>query len=183
MYLKHLSIGDQTFRKITDGIFYRVRQFWQAVNIEKLPQTAVLQINTQLTSAEQEFFYLLPISDQWHSYRVMKTVQSKTDEPVMLTAALLHDVGKAKSPLSVWDRSFIVMIEQLMPKRAAGWGDGGEGWKRPFTVKTHHPNWGAEMAVKANSETAVIELIRRHQSPPAANDLQLHLLQWADNQN
>ncbi len=165
------------------GILYRVRQFWQAITIKELPQTAVSQINTHLSPAEQGIFYQLPISDQWHSYQVMNTIQSQTDDPIMLTAALLHDVGKAKSPLSVWDRSFIVMMERLMPKKTAVWGDDGVGWKRPFSVKAHHPDWGAKMAAATDSDPAVIDLIRRHQSPPAANDNQLRLLQWADDQN
>ncbi len=165
------------------GILYRARQFWQAIRIKELSQTAVSQINDQLTIAEQAIFQQLPISDQWHSYKVMKTVQSKTDDPIMLTAALLHDVGKAKSPLSVWDRSFIVLIERLLPQQTAVWGEDGIGWKRPFAVKTHHPRWGAEMAAAAHSDPAVRSLIRRHQSPAATTDTQLCLLQWADDQH
>ena len=167
------------------GVRYRARQFWQAVRIKELSQTAVSTINAQLTTAEQAIFYQLPISDQWHSYKVMQTLQAAgVMDSTLQTAALLHDVGKAKSPLSVWDRSFIVVMKRLLPQQTAVWGEEGKmGWKRPFVVRTHHPAWGAEMAAAANSSPAVIDLIARHQSPPAANDEQLRLLQWADDQN
>lgn len=167
------------------GIFYRAQQFWQAIRIKKLPETAVFTINAHLTTAEQAIFYQLPISDQWHSYKVLQTVQSVgAMDSALQTAALLHDVGKARSPLSVWDRSFIVVMKRLLPKQTAVWGDGNVvGWKRPFIVRTHHPAWGAEMATAANSDPIAVDLIARHQSPPHANDEQLRLLQWADDQN
>jgi len=167
------------------GIFYRAQQFWQAIRIKELPQTAVSDINTQLTPAEQAIFYKLPISDQWHSYKVLQTLQSAgAMDSALQTAALLHDVGKAQSPLSVWDRSFIVVMKRLLPEKTAVWGEGeAMGWKRPFVVRENHPAWGAKMATTANSNPAAIDLIARHQSPPAANDEQLRLLQWADDQN
>ena len=105
-------------------------------------------------------------------------------DSALQTAALLHDVGKAQSPLSVWDRSFIVVMKRLLPEKTAVWGEGeAMGWKRPFVVRENHPAWGAKMATTANSNPAAIDLIARHQSPPAANDEQLRLLQWADDQN
>jgi len=167
------------------GIFYRAQQFWQAIRIKNLPETAVSDINSHLTTAEQAIFYQLPISDQWHSYKVLQTLHSAgATEQSLQTAALLHDVGKARSPLSVWDRSFIVVMKRLLPKQTAVWGDGdGMGWKRPFVVRAHHPAWGAEMATTANSNPIVIDLINRHQSMPDVNDKQLRLLQWADDQN
>ncbi len=167
------------------GIFYRAQQFWQAIRIKELPQTVVSDINTQLTPAEQAIFYKLPISDQWHSYKVLQTLQSAgAMDSALQTAALLHDVGKAQSPLSVWDRSFIVVMKRLLPEKTAVWGEGeAMGWKRPFVVRENHPAWGAKMATAANSNPAAIDLIARHQSPPAANDEQLRLLQWADDQN
>jgi hypothetical protein len=109
--------------------------------------------------------------------------------PDLLTAALIHDVGKTRHPLSIWQRSLIVLATVFMPGKVAAWGQGdGDGWQRPFVVKVQHPAWGAEMARQAGSRPLAIELIHRHQDPLPETavteaDRLLHLLQWADDQN
>ncbi len=129
-------------------------------------------------------------SDQWHSYRVMKTLQAANHiHPDLLTAALLHDVGKTRAPLSVWERSWVVLGQVIWPEKTAVWGqDAPLGWKRPFVVKAQHPAWGADMAAAAGSSELALALIRRHQdevleTAVSETDHLLRQLQWADNQN
>jgi putative nucleotidyltransferase with HDIG domain len=105
-----------------------------------------------------------------------------------LAAALLHDIGKTRYPLSVWDRILIVVGGALFPGRASAWGNGSlDGWRRPFVVRAHHPAWGAEMAAAAGSRGRVVELIRRHQDELVQeredDDRLLARLQWADDQS
>ena len=120
----------------------------------------------------------------------MKTLQAANHiHPDLLTAALLHDVGKTRVPLSVWERSWVVVGQVIWPKKTAVWGqDAPLGWKRPFVVKAQHPAWGADMAAAAGSSELAVGLIRRHQDnvPETAvseMDRLLRHLQWADNQN
>ena len=148
------------------------------------------EVSAQLTPAEMTLFQHFSNSDQWHSYRVMKTLQAANHiHPDLLTAALLHDVGKTRAPLSVWERSWVVLGQVIWPKKTAVWGqDAPLGWKRPFVVKAQHPAWGADMAAAAGSSELAIGLIRRHQDnvPETAVSEMDHLLrhlQWADNQN
>jgi hypothetical protein len=172
------------------GIFYRVGQFWQMWRARPLPDDAREAITAVLTPAEMALFDQFSLSDQQHSCRVMHLLTTAGHtQPDLLTAALLHDVGKTRAPLSIWERSLIVLAQAFLPARVTAWGQGDAGgWQRPFVVKAQHPAWGADMARAAGSSLLAIELIRRHQDPLPETavteaDQLLRLLQWADDQS
>jgi hypothetical protein len=171
-------------------IFYRVRQFRQAVSAPALTEMELAEIRAILAENEFSLFLRFDRGEQWHSYRVMCTLrEAGYTQPELGQAALLHDVGKTRSPLSVWDRSLVVLLEKVLPEKTAVWGkQSAQGWKRPFVVKAQHPEWGAQMAEAAGSSALVVNLIRRHQDALAEMDTSeedklLRLLQWADDQN
>ena len=169
---------------------YRFQQFQKNLLAGPLPAHVWNLITAVLTPSQQQLFRQFTLSDQWHSYRVATMLQEAghTDHD-LLVAALLHDVGKTKVPLSVFERSLIVLAQWLLPKRVGEWGVGEPvGWKRPFVVKMQHPEWSAQMAKQAGSSTSLaISLIRRHQDPlseiNSEEDRLLQLLQWADDRN
>ncbi len=171
-------------------LFYRVRQFKQAVAAPALNETELAEIQAILSDAEFELFFRFDRGEQWHSYQVMRTLrEAGHDEPELLQAALLHDVGKTRSPLTVWNRSLIVVVKKVLPGKTAVWGKNNtDGWQRPFVVKAQHPEWGAQMAEAAGSSALVVALIRRHQddlpeTDGVEEDKLLRLLQWADDQH
>jgi hypothetical protein len=173
------------------GARYRIQQFWQIVTARPLTPEAWTAVTHILPAPEQrQLFQTLSLSDQWHSLRVMQTLQAAgQDHPDLLTAALLHDVGKTKLPLTLWDRTLIILVSAFWPQKAASWGEGdGRDWRRPFVVKTRHPEWSAEMAAAAGCSPLSVSLMRRHQDklPETAvtpEDELLRQLQWADDQN
>ena len=169
---------------------YRIRQFWWNITAEPLPEQLQQEIRNVLSPAESELFGRFQPTDQWHAYRVYRSLQDAGHhQPDLLAAALLHDVGKTKVHLSVWDRTITVIADRLMPQKASGCGQGDlQSWKRPFVVRSCHAQWGAEMAQSARSSALTINLIRRHQDPlpqlpQSAEDERLRLLQWADDLN
>jgi hypothetical protein len=169
---------------------YRLWQFWQIVTAVPLEPSAQKEIATILSASEKQLFHQFSLNDQWHSYRVMKMLrEAGHEQQPLLVAALLHDVGKTRHPLNIWERSLIVLASKLLPKQTAVWGQGeAVGWKRPFVVKAQHPAWSGEMATEAGSHPVAIRLIQRHQDVILAEDSReeaelLRLLQWADNQN
>lgn len=172
------------------GIGYRLGQFWRNMTAAPLPPEALEVVTAVLTTEELALFHRFSLSDQQHSYRVLCTLQvaGQTD-PSLLTAALLHDVGKSRISLKVWERSLAVLLEMMLPQRVKVWGQGkARGWQRPFVVKTQHPAWGAEMVAAAGGDPLAVALIRRHQdelgeTADSPEDQLLRLLQWADNQN
>jgi hypothetical protein len=171
------------------GLSYRLRQLRDNLTAEPLPADARAEIATVLSPSEQALFGRFTYADQWHSYRVLRMLrEAGYNHPDLLAAALLHDIGKTRCPLSAWDRTVIVVGEALFPGRAERWGHGSlDSWRRPFVARACHPAWGAEMAAEAGSRPGVVDLIRRHQVPldgiEDENDKLLTGLQWADDQN
>ena len=161
---------------------------------EPLPPAISQEIATVLSEREWVLFRRYSPEDQWHSYRVFCTLKAAGHtQPDLLAAALLHDVGKTRLPLTGWERSLIVLAEFLLPEQAAAWGQGqARGWRRPFVVRARHPAWGADMARIAGSRPLTVLLIYYHQDTLASADVAemsaaevqlLRYLQWADDQN
>ena len=170
-------------------MWYRIWQFWQIVRARPLTEEATIEIQQILTAAQFELFQQFDWNDQWHSYRVMEMLQTAGhNDPDLLVAALLHDVGKTKVKISIWHRSLIVLAYALSSDTIDNWGQGeAVGWKRPFVVKAKHPDWGADMVEVAGATPQALSLIRRHQdclqTAVTEEDELLLLLQWADDQN
>lgn len=171
-------------------IRYRLWQFGQELWPRPLPPSAWDEIAAVLTPAEMVLFRRYTVSDQTHCYRVMVMLRdSGESDPILLAAALLHDIGKTRVRLSIWDRVLVVVGPVLLASRVAAWGEGEPlGWRKAFVVKAQHAAWGAEMARIVHSHPDVVALIGRHQDnvpvqATAVEDDLLRRLQWADDQN
>jgi hypothetical protein len=170
---------------------YRLGQFWHELRAGALTEGAWTEVRDVLSLAELALFRRFDDSDRWHAVYVLRTLrEAGHTQPDLLTAALLHDVGKTRVSLNVWERSLIVLVGALAPRRAAAWGAPADGpvvrggWRKPFIVKVRHPAWGAEMAAAAGTTPRAVALIRHHQDHPATlSDPLLPLLQWADDLN
>ena len=103
-------------------------------------------------------------AEQVHAYQIFKHLETAGQAtPDLLTAALLHDVGKILVPLSIFDRVVIVLGNHLFRKAARRWAEGTpQGWRLPFVVAEHHAGWGADLASQAGAPALTVELIRRH---------------------
>ena len=166
---------------------YRVRQFWQALGAGPLPEDGWIEIRSLLSPAELELYERQSRGDRHHAYRVMCTLQAAGyDDPDLLAAALLHDVGKSFANAYWWDRPLVVLVQAIAPRISANLAKGDVGsWKRPFVVRERHADWGADAARTAGSSPATVVLIRRHQSRfrEGASERENRLLarlQWAD---
>ena len=134
-------------------------------------------------------FTQLQASEQNHSLRVLREIQNRGEaNPDLLVAALLHDIGKIRYPLRLWERVFIVLGKKFFPRRVKVWGQAKpRGWVRPFVVAAQHPLWGGDLALEVDTAPQAVSLIRRHQDKRhqrASDKIEDHLLsvlQNADN--
>ncbi len=149
---------------------YRSRQFWNALfsPSKRVPSEALLP---HLRSAQIVLFRRMQPAEQVHAYQIFKRLEAAGQTtPDLLTAALLHDVGKILVPLSIFDRIVIVLGKHLFRKVARRWAEGTpHGWRLPFVVAEHHAGWGADLAGQAGATPLTMELIRRHHDTPIPN--------------
>jgi hypothetical protein len=183
-------------------IFYRTRQFWQALGASLSPEDLDL-VHEVLAPSQRRLFEQLQMSERVHSIKVLRALLDRgEDHPDLLLAALLHDVGKSRFPLNLLDRILIVLGKAFFPQRAKRWGSEPVSdlkslrsydrpgllvetflkiWRRPFIIAERHPAWGAEMAARSGASPLAVALIRRHQDEldpgPGSNPgIEQHLL-------
>jgi putative nucleotidyltransferase with HDIG domain len=147
---------------------YRVRQFWHALTATPDPDE-LAQARRMLSPSLMALFRRMKASEQAHSLSIFCQLRDRNGiHEDLLVAALLHDVGKSRFPLRLWERVLIVLGKSFTPERVKTWGSGEpRGWKRAFVVAEQHAVWGAEMAAEAGASPMVVSIIRRHQEPLA----------------
>jgi hypothetical protein len=142
-----------------------------------------------LTPEELALFRRMRRSEQLHSLNVLQCAHAE-QSAVLAQAALLHDVGKSRYPLRIWQRTLPVLIgavsQQLV--RQLSDRDPRPVWSRGFVVAAHHAEWGAELLAAVGAPDDVVWLVRHHGDDPATwEDHPLYpllvQLQAADDQN
>lgn len=176
-------------------MLYRFQQFWLAVSSR--PTTDDLQQAAQILGARlYAVFCQMQPGEQAHSLQVMRRVQqqNQTDRG-LLAAALLHDCGKSRRPLRLWERVWIVLVKTGLPTQAKAWGrqpytriNDLPFWQQPLIVAEQHAAWGAEMAANAGAAELTVRLIGCHQDklPSQLTPMEtnfLSVLQNADNES
>jgi hypothetical protein len=121
-------------------------------------------------------FKQMQTSEQLHSIRVLRTVLAQeADTPSDLAiAALMHDCGKARYPLSLYGKTISVLAQNLAPAfyDYANTHDAAQTrWARPFIVRRQHAAWGAAILQQAGASQRAVWLVAHHQEVVA---------QWMD---
>lgn len=144
----------------------RVRQTLQFVTSWARPVLDE-QAKKYLTLAEYNLYMKMHRSERQHHLRVLNDLlQSGHQNPSLLKAALLHDVGKTRFRFGLFQRVLVVVVKSVFPAWFELWGQAEPvGWKQPFVVSARHPEWSAEMGEAVHMEALAVELIRRHQAP------------------
>lgn len=171
-------------------LFYRVRQFWWALTARIREEDRVL-VTRILPPEAQALFWRMAPGDQRHSLAVLRTLLAWGEtHPALLRAALLHDVGKAATPLTPWERALIVLGEAMGARPAGLRWPLLRCWVERARRYQAHPEIGAAWALEAGCDPLTVALIRRHQEvlgpPGPAEDLETRLLrrlQQADRMN
>lgn len=126
-----------------------------------------------LTEQQMALFRQMPTVEQLHSLNVLRTVLAQSSAahlpvpPELAVAALLHDVGKSRYPLAVWQKTLAVLARAFAPAtftRLSRTGNPRRPFERPFVVYVHHPAWSAEMLAHTDASPDAVWLVAHHQS-------------------
>jgi hypothetical protein len=157
-------------------LLYRTRQFWHYLSAS--PASNDLDsIKEYLPLHLYSLFLDLSNEEQAHSINILtKLLENGEENPELLRAALLHDVGKSRFPLRMWERVFIVIAKSSFSEGVKTCGKNNPlapspgiwnrliwSLKKPFMVAEMHPEWGAKMVSDAGGSPLLVSLIRRHQ--------------------
>jgi putative nucleotidyltransferase with HDIG domain len=145
-------------------IIYRSRQFWRAIIARPDPDD-IARAHAILPPELMALFLRMHPSEQAHCMWIFRQLIERGEmNEDLLMAALLHDVGKSRHPLNLWERVVVVLGRAFFPERVKDWGQAeARGWRRPFVVAEQHASWGAEMVSRAGASPMMVSLIRRHQ--------------------
>jgi putative nucleotidyltransferase with HDIG domain len=114
-------------------------------------------------------------AEQAHSLAVLRALRRQGHaDPDLMAAALLHDVGKTRVPLRLFDRVLVVLGHSLLPAAARAWSTRApSGWRRPWVAAAQHASWGAEMVSHAGGSARLQAMIRRHHETPLSRTTEI----------
>ncbi len=119
---------------------------------------------------DQQFalFCQMPHSEQLHSMNVLYSILGQGTVPNDLAvAALMHDVGKSRYRLAIWQKTLVVLIRAFSPQLQQQLSQGDEKvfWQRPFVVAVQHPIWSRQLMAVTQASQCVLWLIEHHADP------------------
>lgn len=159
---------------------YRVGQFRSYWRPRPLGPRELAGMRRVLPPPLEALFWRQTPGERAHALRVMQRAEAsgvQAGRRELLQAALLHDVGKTRAPLSLLARVVVVLAGRFWPGLLAR-----SNW-RPFVTARLHAEWGAELCAEAGAPPLTVALVRRHQSPAGPGDTLLAALQMADDDN
>jgi len=128
---------------------HRVGQFVAHVRARVDPEEEAMA-RRLLPTAAAALFVSMPVADRRHGLDVAeRLVANGVDDPDVLAAALLHDVGKGRR-VRLWHRVTGVLLEAVAPRvldRLAS--PNPRSWRYPFHLYVHHAAISAELATAA----------------------------------
>lgn len=130
--------------------------------------------------------------EQLHSLNVLRDVlaQEAHTPHDLAVAALLHDVGKSRYPMRVWQKTLAVLCRKFAPATYQRWseGDPHDSIARACVVAEHHPAWSRDLVAPTGASERALWLIGHHADPlddwqEHPHALLLRRLQRADDAN
>lgn len=157
-------------------LLYRFRQFWFAMSA-KMTEEDRAYARRYLDIKESAFFFGLPEYEQKHAVvvaqKMQKIAQSRRDlnERLLIRLGLLHDIGKAATRLSIFDKSLLVILQHFFRPlydhlASKGVSDRSFFLYRKFYVHKNHGRIGSEMLKRIGADIELSARILEHDEHP-----------------
>ena len=154
---------------------HRAKRFFRSVVPRSPSEESTRWALGHLEPSEQELFTRMSAADRAHSIAVARAVEANLvrvglapgDEGArwIMTAALLHDVGKSVPGLGVYGRVVATLCKAVGGESMAGaWAQRG-GITRRVGLYLQYPQLGADLLAVAGSEPLVVSWAAEHHEP------------------
>jgi hypothetical protein len=168
-------------------LVYRLGQVRQQLGfVTPLSTRERQEVAEYLPSAALRLFASMSPADQRHSLRVCRGLQARgQNDPELLAAALLHDVGKAAGRVPFWTRPVIVLGKRCAPRflrRLTAYPVEGRrlpNWRQALSYAWWHAEVGADLAAETGLSERAVHYIRMHHRPDSPELAELHLVDEA----
>ncbi len=168
-------------------VAYRLGQVYQQLGpVLPLSEREKAEVAEMLPPDALGLFASMSPADQRHSLRVYQGLQARGwRDGDILTAALLHDVGKAEGRVPFWTRPVIVLGKRLAPRLLTRLTTypvekaSLSRWRRGLSYAWWHAEVGADLAAGAGLSERAVRYIRMHHRPDSPELVALHLVDEA----
>ncbi len=161
-----------------------VRRFVTSVRGRSPDEADERWARSLLTDAEIGLWGRMSPTDRAHAVEVARRTAAQLDEPTVLAAALLHDVGKVEADAGVAVRVVATVLDPLISARRAARLAERSGPVAAVGRQLGYPARGAALLADAGSARLVIQWAAEHHLPKqrwtVAADVG-EILQGADN--
>lgn len=148
------------------GPIHLVRRFLGSLSPVPLRPEDDAWATARLRPGERQLWQQMSRADRKHAVGVARLVaaQPGMDDPAVVAAALLHDVGKVDADLGTLGRVVATLVGR---RRAAGW-PARPGLRGRIGRYLHHDEIGADLLADAGSDPLTVAWAREHHRPEAA---------------
>ncbi len=156
---------------------HRARRFFRSVVPRPPSAESTAWALGHLSPAEQQLFERMATVDRAHSIAVARAVEANLgrlglapgdpESSWIMTAALMHDVGKSVPGLGLYGRVVATLCKAAGGASMAGVWAQRRGITRRIGLYLQYPSLGADLLAVAGSDPLVVEWAAQHHDPEA----------------